>query len=59
MTYGKVFRKLRYIEKKMSQELTERKKQQLEEEYENLKKLIPKLVYLPSLHRNKPYKNDI
>lgn len=59
MTYGKVFRKLRYIEKKMSQELTERKKQQLEEEYENLKKLIPKLVYLPSLHRNEPYKNDI
>jgi len=56
MTYGKVFRKLRYIEKKMSQELTERKKQQLEEEYENLKKLIPKLVYLPSLHGNEPYK---
>jgi C4-dicarboxylate-specific signal transduction histidine kinase len=59
MTYGKVFRKLRYIEKKMSEELTEHKKQQLEEEYENLKKLIPKLVYLPSLHRNEPYKNDI
>lgn len=59
MKYGKLFRKLRYIEKKLSSnDLTDNKRQSLETEYEDLKKLIPKIVYLPSLHRNEPFKND-
>lgn len=57
--YGKIFRKLKYLEVKLEQpDLSPNKRESLTRDFELLKKRIPKLIYSPQLHNGKPYTKD-
>lgn len=56
--YGKIFRRLKYLQKKLEENISDNKMEALEMEFEALKKRIPKLIYSPRLHGGQPYKND-